>query len=193
MVRAMVFVAWVLAAAGCTCSLGRPEAAVPSQVVVAPPALEKMYQTTNLGFATPTGEVVIVDEGGKRATFATKSGVVFKQVNLDKPEKFETHKALKRQIHNTKDALEVEAEWIGERVYWRIETSGLQTHAASALKLASEFGTPLVVLCDRCDWYPIFDSETGKTVRYAVEGVAQGVPIDVWTKTESLSFRAAAD
>lgn len=182
---------WVVAGlvfAGCQ------SGAVPSQVVVAAPAPDttKQHVTTNFAFSTPTGEVVIIDRAGSRATFATKSGVVFKQVDLDTPETFETHRAFEAGIHQFKDTISVEAEWIGERVYWRAETSGLKTHAADELRLVSKYGSPLVQLCGRCNWVGVFDASEGKTVRYSVEGVATGIPIDVWTKTVDLVFRASS-
>ena len=169
------------------CSAWKPEG--PFQVAVS--AQTPMATTTNVGFSTPTGEVIIIDQDGKRATFATKSGVVFKQIDLDHPEHFETHKTFTSQIHTSTDSLEVEAEWIGERVFWSARTNRLNTHGANNLVLASSFGTPLVPVCARCDWIPVFDAQTSKTVYYRAQGATPAIPIDVWTKTAELSFLAS--
>ena len=170
---------------------GCPQQDHPVQPVVVPAAkAENTYQITNLAIATPTGEIVIVDREGKRATFATKSGVVFKQLDLDKPESFQTYKRFKSTIHNTGDSLSVDAEWIGEKVYWRVDTSALRTRDANNLRLTSAHNTPLVPLCERCPWVGVFDSDTGKTTHYAVEGVTAGISIDMWTKAQGLSYEA---
>jgi hypothetical protein len=177
--------AWSLVALGCS------QQDHPVQPGVAPAAkAENTYTITNLAIATPTGEIVIIDQEGKRATFATKSGVVFKQLDLEKPESFQTYKRFESTIHNTGDSLTVDAEWIGEKVYWRVDTSGLRTRDASNLRLTSAHDTPLVSLCDRCDWIGVFDSDTGKTGRYSVEGVTAGISIDMWTKAQGLAYQA---
>lgn len=150
------------------------------------------YYSTNLMASGPNGEVYIIDQNGTRLTFATRSGVIYKQVNLNAPDSFETYKSFERKIHNTTDSLFVDAEWIGEKVYWTIFTNGINTRSASSIKLNSQYGTPLIPLCEKCNWVPVFDEESGKTTRYSIEGITPNVPIDVWNATVGISFRATS-
>jgi hypothetical protein len=69
----------------------------------------------------------------------------------------------------------------------------LRTRSASNLRLASARNTPLIPLCDRCDWIGVFNPDTGKTSHYSVEGVTSGVSIDMWSKAQQLSYLANPD
>jgi hypothetical protein len=140
---------------------------------------------------TGNGDIVIYEPEKDQAVFITKSGVVFKTVSISKPTIFETYKHFERQIHNTQDSVFVDAEWIGDKVYWSARTNGLRTRNTNNLKLMTYYENPVVFLCgNNCNWVPVFDAFSGKTTHYQAVGVVPDISIDAWSRAQSLSFSA---
>lgn len=150
------------------------------------PTLKQSIITT-----TGKGDIVIYKPETDQAVFITKSGVVFKTVSIANPAQFETHKHFEVQIHNTIDSIFVDAEWIGDKVYWNANTNGLNTRNANSLALSTFYGSHVVPLCGlECNWVPIFDPITGKTTNYSASGIVNDISIDAWLKAMDFSYRA---
>ncbi|HJW28262.1 MAG TPA: hypothetical protein VJ508_03325, partial [Saprospiraceae bacterium] len=136
------------------------------------------------------GDIVIYDPNAKEAYFITKNGVLFKKIELTNPDSFATYKYLVEQIHNTSDSLFIDAEWIGDNVYWTISTSGLNTRNASDIGLVSTNGLEVIRLCTKCTWTPVFDALAGKTSHYRVTGETKNVSIDEWNAVYDFTYVA---
>lgn len=154
------------------------------------PSIKYLYPSNIV--TTGRGDVVIFDSETKIAHFITQSGVLFKSVSLHMPDSFSTFKRMKVRIHNTPDSLFLQAEWIGDKVFWDISTNKLNTRQSDHLGLSTIAGTEIIRLCTACIWTPVFNPKTGKTTHYSVNGMVQNISIDEWNAVQDLTYRATS-
>jgi len=136
--------------------------------------------------------VIIIDNSNNVVNFFTKNGLLINRIDLTtmQSQKMDLTLKFREQIHDWNDSIFINAELIGDKLYWYAQTSGTNTRNANNLYFRSSGGMEIRLCGNSCGWNGIYDSEKGKTTNYSTSGIVGNITLEEFKNIKDFGYQA---